>query len=66
VGNPEDRVIYEPNQRATPERQRRALAGLYRHVIDLTQSSEEEAGARSRHGAPAREAEGDAIEKGPP
>ena len=36
MGSPEDRVIHEPREDATPERQRRALAGLYAHVIDLT------------------------------
>jgi hypothetical protein len=36
-------VIYEPLPHATPERQRRALAALYRNVIDRTQTREEEA-----------------------
>ena len=34
---PEDRVRYEPRADASQERQRRALAGLYRRVIDLTE-----------------------------
>jgi hypothetical protein len=63
--NPEDRVVYEPSARATPERQRRALAGLYRQVIERTQRREEEDGARSRHAEPAQQAEREAIEKGP-
>lgn len=48
MGDPEDRVIYEPRPDATPERQRRALAALYRHVIDLTQSSEDRKPERER------------------
>ena len=44
----EDGVICEPLSHATPERQRRALAGLYRDVIGLTQGAR----GRGRHGAP--------------
>jgi hypothetical protein len=51
VGDSEDKVTYEPNQRATPERQRRALAGVYCHVIDLTQRSE---GRKPERERPAR------------